>query len=217
MVGARAGTIPSPHPMSSRPVRPLAVAVAVLLTAPPLPPLRAQAEERKEAPPPAGELVPAKKPDVIFVPTPQEAVDKMLELAQIKPGDVLYDLGCGDGRIVVTAAKKFGIRAVGVDIDPERVKESRARVRAAGVEHLVTIKQADIFALDFSDASVVTLYLLPSLNVRLKPKLAALPRGTRIVSYDFDMAGATPKQVVEIDTDERQVSIYLWEVPWEGS
>lgn len=201
--------------MNSRTVRRLALATLFALPAALAPISRAQPFEKKDPPPPAEELVPAKKPDVIFVPTPQEAVDKMVELARIKPGDVLYDLGCGDGRIVITAAKKYGIRAVGVDIDPERVRESRANVKAAGVEHLVTIKQADIFELDFSDASVVTLYLLPSLNVRLKPKLAALPRGTRIVSYDFDMAGAKPKQVVEIDTDERQVAIYLWEVPWE--
>jgi len=149
------------------------------------------------------------------VPTPQEAVEKMLELAQVKAGDVLYDLGCGDGRIVVTAAKRFGIRAVGVDIDPVRVKESLENVKANNVEHLVTIKQADIFELDFSDASVVTMYLLPSLNVRLMPKLAALKAGTRIVSHDFDMRGAKPKQVVQIEGDEREVPIYLWIVPWE--
>jgi SAM-dependent methyltransferase len=101
------------------------------------------------------------------VPTPQPVVDKMLELAEVKAGDVVYDLGCGDGRIVVTAAKKFGVKAIGYDIDPQRVKEARENVRKAGVEHLVRIEEADVFTLDLTGASVITLYLLPALNVRL--------------------------------------------------
>jgi tRNA G37 N-methylase Trm5 len=152
---------------------------------------------------------PAKRPDVIFVPTPQAAVEKMLELAQIKPGDVLYDLGCGDGRIVVTAAKKYGIKAVGYDIDPQRVKESRENVKTNKVEHLVTIKQQDIFTLDLSKANVVTLYLLPSLNVKLIPQLEKLPPGSRIVSYSFDMQGVKPVQTV---TNEN-ATIYKWVTP----
>jgi predicted RNA methylase len=135
-------------------------------------------------------------PDVIFVPTPQPAVEKMLELAEIKPGDVVYDLGCGDGRIVVTAAKKYGVKAVGFDIDPERVKESLQNVRDNGVEDLVTIKQADIFTLDLRGASVITLYLLSSLNKKLVPQLEKLKPGVRIVSYSFEMPGITPEQVV---------------------
>src|SRR5262249_7784755 len=123
---------------------------------------------------------PARKPDVIYVPTPQEVVDRMLELAEVVEGDVPYDLGCGDGRIVVTAAKRYGVKAVGFDIDPKRVAEARENVRKNGVGHLVTIRQQDIFTADFRDATVVTLFLLPNLNLRLRPKLAALRPGTRI-------------------------------------
>lgn len=155
-------------------------------------------------------LKPAERtPDVVFVPTPQEAVDRMLEMAEIKKGDVVYDLGCGDGRIVVTAAKKYGVKAFGFDIDPERVKESRENVRKNGVENLVTIKQADIFTLDLSEANVVTLYLLPSLNVKLIPQLEKLKPGSRIVSYSFDMDGVEPVQVVNND----EHTIYKWVTP----
>ena len=164
----------------------------------------------------------AREPDVVFVPTPQEVVDRMLELAELKPGDVLYDLGCGDGRIVVTAAKRYGVRAVGVDIDPWRVVESRRNVRTNGVSHLVKILNADIFTLDFSDASVVTLYLLPQLNVRLMPKLAQLKPGARIVSYEFDMSGAKPERVIHWPSQlpatkpERPPHrLFRWIVPWQ--
>jgi predicted RNA methylase len=158
-----------------------------------------------------------KKPDVIFVPTPQEVVDKMLEVAQVKKGDVLYDLGCGDGRIVVTAAKKFGIRAIGFDVDPQRIKEARENVERNGVGNLVTIRQADIFEQDLRGASVVTLYLLPELNVRLMPQLKQLKEGSRIVSHDFDMRGAKPKKVINVKGDDQQSehTVYLWTVPWE--
>lgn len=156
------------------------------------------------------------EPNVPFVGTPQTTVERMLELAALKTNDVLYDLGCGDGRFVVTAAQRFGVRAVGVDIDPVRVLESRRNVRKHGIERLVTIKQADIFELDFSDATVVTLYLLPELNVRLMPKLARLPPGTRILSYEFDMRGARPNRVIDFAGEGRQRhKIYEWIVPWE--
>lgn len=162
---------------------------------------------------------PVKEPDVIYVPTPQPAVDRMLEMAKIEKGDLLYDLGCGDGRIVVTAAKRFGIKAVGYDIDPERIKESRENVRTNGVEHLVTIKQEDIFTLDLREANVVTLYLLPQLNVRLMPQLRQLKPGSRIVSHDFDMRGAEPNEVAKVmvayeDGDTVEHTIYKWVVPW---
>jgi SAM-dependent methyltransferase len=203
-----------PPPMKAlpRPLMVLLLAAALALTQ--VAHLSAQSAAKKDkaaAPAPV-----ERKPDVVFVPTPQVAVDKMLEMCEIKKGDVLYDLGCGDGRIVVTAAKKYGIKAIGVDIDPERVKESQDNVKKAGVEHLVTIKQADIFELDFSDASVVTMYLLPDLNVKLSPKLAKLKPGTRIVSHDFDMNGAKPKETIHLDTDRCYDStIYKWVVPWE--
>ncbi|MCC6357085.1 MAG: class I SAM-dependent methyltransferase, partial [Verrucomicrobiae bacterium] len=134
------------------------------------------------------------KLDVQFVPTPQSVVDRMLSMAEVKAGDVLYDLGCGDGRIVVTAARRYGIKAMGFDLDPRRVAESIANVKSNNVEHLVTIKQADVFTVDLTPASVVTLYLLPSLNVRLMPQLEKLKPGSRIVSHDFDMKGARPVQ-----------------------
>jgi SAM-dependent methyltransferase len=157
-----------------------------------------------------------REPDVVFVPTPQEAVEKMLELAEVKKSDKLYDLGCGDGRIVVTAAKKYGTRGVGVDIDPRRVEESLDNVRKSGVEDLVNIVHGDIFEFDFSDADVVTLYLLPSLNVDLMPKLAKLKPGTRIVSYEFDMRGAEPAEIYEGESsDGFSYRIYKWVVPWE--
>ena len=157
-----------------------------------------------------------REPDVIFVPTPQAIVDKMLEMAQVKKGDVVYDLGCGDGRIVVTAAKKFGVKAIGFDIDPDRIRESLENVRTNNVGHLVTIKKADIFTLDLREASVVTLYLLPELNVRLMPQLAKLKPGSRIVSHDFDMRGAKPVQVFRAaQSNLGDHTIYKWIVPWE--
>jgi glucose uptake protein len=154
-------------------------------------------------------------PDVIFVPTPQRVVDKMLEMAQVKKTDVLYDLGCGDGRIVVTAAMKYGCRCKGFDVDPERIEESLKNVSQHKVGRLVKIQQKDIFELDLREASVVALYLLPALNVRLIPQLEKLKPGSRIVSHDFDMKGVTPDQVVTIDSDEdsRPHKIYLWTTP----
>jgi SAM-dependent methyltransferase len=171
---------------------------------------------------------PARQPDVIFVPTPPAVVDKMLEMAQVKKGDVVYDLGCGDGRIVVAAAKKHGVKAIGFDIDPQRVKEARENVKTNKLEHLVTIKEADIFTLDLTEASVVTLYLLPSLNVRLMPQLEKLKPGSRIVSHDFDMRGAKPVDTQQVKTDSGSKNsgsdesystgshtVYKWLVPWE--
>ncbi|HEX8204365.1 MAG TPA: methyltransferase domain-containing protein [Isosphaeraceae bacterium] len=157
-----------------------------------------------------------KRPDVIYVPTPQEVVERMLELADIQKGDVLYDLGCGDGRIVVTAAKKYGVKAIGIDIDPKRIREANENVRKNDVGDLVTIRQADIFQTDLREANVVTLYLLPSLNVRLMPQLEKLKPGSRIVSHSFDMRGAKPARVEHVSTrlgGDR--TIYLWVVPWE--
>jgi len=167
------------------------------------------------ASPAVGEKVEStKSPDVIYVPTPQPVVDKMLELAKVKKSDVVYDLGCGDGRIVVTAAKRYGARAFGFDVDPARVAEARENVKASGVEDLVTIEQKDIFTLDLSPASVVTLYLLPELNVRLIPQLEALKPGARVVSHDFDMAGVKPVKQLSVKPEgERSHEVYLWTTP----
>lgn len=160
----------------------------------------------------------AREPDVIFVPTPHPVVKRMLELAALKKGDVLYDLGCGDGRIVIAAARDYGVRAYGFDIDPKRVAEAKQNVREAGVEHLVTIQRRDIFELDLSKADVVTLYLLPSLNVKLIPQLKQLKPGARIVSHDFDMKGVEPEKVETLRTGEgRGHDIYLWRAPIEES
>ncbi len=159
----------------------------------------------EDAPPPARE------PDVIYVPTPQPVVDAMLELAKVGPDDVLYDLGSGDGRIPITAAKRFGIHAVGIDINPARIREANANAEEAGVTDLVTFIEGDMFDAWISEASVVTLYLLQSLNVKLRPKLLSeLKPGTRIVSHSFDMANEwEPEETREIDGSK----IYLWTVP----
>jgi precorrin-6B methylase 2 len=162
-----------------------------------------------------GELKKIRDPDVVYVPTPQPVVDKMLDLAKVKQSDVLYDLGCGDGRIVVTAAKRYGVRAFGFDIDPVRVQEARENVRKNNVEHLVKIEQKDIFTLDLSPANVVTLYLLPRLNVKLIPQLQKLKPGSRIVSHDFDMEGVSPLQHLTVQTQgaDREHAVYLWHAP----
>jgi SAM-dependent methyltransferase len=155
----------------------------------------------------------ARTPDVVFVPTPEAVVDAMLEMAAVGPKDVVYDLGCGDGRLVVGAALRGARKAVGVDIDPERVKEARARAASAGVTDRVEIVEGDLFQMDFRDATVVTLYLLPSLNIRLRPKLLELPPGTRIVSHDFDMGDWAPDEVRHVAGK----TVYFWRVPQRGS
>jgi ribosomal protein L11 methylase PrmA len=152
----------------------------------------------------------AQQPDVIYVPTPQALVDEMLRLAGVHKGDVLYDLGSGDGRIAVTAAKRYGIRAVGIDIDPERIREAEENARRAGVSGLASFRREDLFATDFREATVVTLYLLPELNLRLRPRLLAeLKPGTRIVSHQFDMGDWKPQKELELDGR----TLYLWRVP----
>jgi SAM-dependent methyltransferase len=155
-----------------------------------------------------------REPDIYFVPTPHEVVEIMLRLADVQKEDVVYDLGCGDGRIVIAAARKAGARAYGFDIDPAMVAESIANVKKAKVEHLVTIREKDIFELDLSQASVVTLYLLPSLNVRLIPQLERLRPGSRIVSHDFDMQGVKPDVEATVYLDSGDISrVYLWTTP----
>lgn len=161
------------------------------------------------AAPAAQTQAPSRQPDVIFVPTPQEVVDAMLKLANVKAGDLVYDLGCGDGRIIITAAQRYGVRGVGIDIDPQRIKEATANAQKAGVTDRVKFMQADLFETDISAANVVTLYLLPSLNLKLQPKLMReLKAGSRVVSHAFDMGPWKPDQ--EQDVDGRH--IYLWTI-----
>ncbi len=153
-------------------------------------------------------------PDVIYAPTPQEVVVAMLKLAAVGPGDVLYDLGSGDGRIPITAVKDFGAaRGVGIDIDPVRIAEANANARAAGVADRVRFLNQDLFTTNFSEASVVTLYLLPSLNLKLRPKLQTeLKPGTRIVSHWFDMADWVPDQIIRV----MGAYVYFWTIAPKG-
>ncbi|MGQ9635498.1 MAG: SAM-dependent methyltransferase [Bryobacteraceae bacterium] len=151
-----------------------------------------------------------REPDVIYVPTPQEVVDAMLKLANVHKGDVVYDLGCGDGRIVVTAAKRYGVRGVGIDINPERIREAQQNAKENGVTNLVTFRNEDLFEADIKEATVVTLYLLTSLNIKLRPKLLReLKPGTRIVSHSFDMGEWKPDKTEQVNGR----TIYLWVVP----
>ena len=153
-----------------------------------------------------------KKPDVIFVPTPQAVVDKMLELAEVGPDDVHYDLGCGNGIIVVSAAK-MGATSTGFDVDPQRIRETTENIKKNGVGDKAKVEQKDIFTLDLSGADVITLYLLPSLNVKLIPQLEKLKPGARIVSHDFDMKGVKPEKVVKVKGPSREHTVYLWRAP----
>lgn len=151
-----------------------------------------------------------RNPDVRYVPTPQDVVDEMLRMASVKKGDVLYDLGSGDGRIPITAAKKFGVRAIGIDIDPERIKEAEENARAAGVQDLVKFRNEDLFEADFREATVVTLYLLDSLNEKLRPKLLRdLKPGTRIVSHAFRMGSWEPERTAVVSGS----NIFYWTIP----
>lgn len=150
------------------------------------------------------------RPDIFFLGTPPPVVDAMLELADVRTGDVLYDLGSGDGRIPIAAARRYGIRAVGIEIDPEMIAEARANARAAGVSHLVTFVERDLFLADIGEASVVTLYLLDRINLQLRPKLLRdLAPGTRIVSHQFGMGDWRPEAARTVGRSD----IYLWRVP----
>jgi predicted RNA methylase len=151
-----------------------------------------------------------RSPDVIFVPTPQEVVDAMLKLAKVTKNDVIYDLGSGDGRIPITAARTYGARGVGIDIDPQRIKEATENLKAAGVGDRVRFLNQDLFTTDISEATVVTLYLLPSLNLKLIPKLnKELKPGTRVVSHAFDMGTAKPLETINVNGR----TVYFWTIP----
>jgi SAM-dependent methyltransferase len=161
---------------------------------------------------------PRREPDVPYVPTTEAAVQAMLKLAEVKKTDVVYDLGCGDGRIVISAAKDLGARGVGIDINPVRIGEAKENARKAGVEKLVRFEENDLFEADIHEATVVTLFLLPHINLKLRPKLLHdLKPGTRIVSNTFDMGDWKPeKEAIVPDTDEQSYlshKLYFWIVP----
>ena len=148
------------------------------------------------------------------MPTPETVVEEMLRMADVNKDDVLYDLGCGDGRIVVTAAREFGTRGVGVDVNPERIKESTALARDAGVSDRVKFIEGNIFDTDLHEATVVTLYLLPRVNLRLRPKLLdELKPGTRIVSHNYDMGDWKPEKVRRMQGPRGEHTIFYWVVP----
>jgi hypothetical protein len=155
-----------------------------------------------------------KKPEVPYVPTRERVVDEMLKVARVGKNDVLYDLGSGDGRIPITAAKRFGTRGVGVDIDPDRVTEARANAAREGVADRVKFLQQDLFETDIKDATVVTLYLLPDVNLRLRPKLLSeLKPGTRVVSHNYDMGDWKPVKTITVKLPEGDHTVYFWVVP----
>ena len=155
-----------------------------------------------------------RKPDVIYYPTPPETVAEMLRMAKIKKGDVLYDLGSGDGRIPIAAAQQYGIRAVGIEIDPKLVTEAEEKARDANVSTLVRFRNEDMFHIEVREATVVTLYLSEKLNVLLRPKLLReLRPGSRILSHDFRMGDWKPEQTVRVPWGKLYRTVYLWTVP----
>ena len=161
----------------------------------------------------------AQDTDVPFVVTPDNVTREMLRLADVKPGDFVIDLGSGDGRIVIVAAKHFGARGLGVEIVPDLVEQSRVNARRAGVADRVEFRVEDLFATDLSRATVITMYLLPEVNLKLRPKLLALKPGTRIVSHDWDMGDWKPDRVISVDAPDKPIGrekvsrLYLWTVP----
>ena len=169
----------------------------------------------QQAAQPAAEPKPLRSPDVIFVATPHEVVEAMLQVAKVGPGDVLYDLGSGDGRIPITAAQKHNIaRGVGIDIAPERIREANENLAKAGVGDRVRFVNADLFETDLSEATVITLYLLPVLNLKLLPKLLRETKpGTRIVSHAFDMGSWKAQQTLKVEGRD----VYFWTIPAKGT
>jgi trans-aconitate methyltransferase len=154
-----------------------------------------------------------KEPEVPYVPTHEKVVDEMLKVAKVGKNDILYDLGSGDGRIPITAAKRFGTRGVGVDVDPARITEARENAIKAGVADKVKFFQQDLFETDIREATVVTLYLLPEVNLRLRPKLLSdLKPGTRVVSHNYDMGDWAPLKTLNVRVPQEH-TIYYWVVP----
>lgn len=169
------------------------------------------AQSAEQVAPPAA---PRKEPDIHYVPTPLELVQVMLDMAKVGNDDIVYDLGCGDGRLVIAAAKEYGARGVGIDIDPQRISESRENAKKAGVEDKVCFREQDLFASDFHEATVITLYLLTELNLRLRPQIfAQLKPGTRLVSHAFNMGDWEPDEQKKIEIKGDSYDAYYWVVP----
>ena len=155
--------------------------------------------------------------DVPYVPTPEIVVDKMLQLAEVSAGDILYDLGSGDGRIPITAAKRFGIKAVGVELNPERIREAVQNARDAEVTDKVTFIEGNIFDQDFDEATVLCLYLFPEVNMKLRPSILKMKPGTRVISHNYDMGDWKPEETVRIKAPNgTQHTLHLWRVPPNG-
>ena len=155
-----------------------------------------------------------RRPDIGYIPSTQDIVEVMLALADVRPEDVIYDLGCGDGRIVITAAQRYRTRGVGIDIDPDRIEQATAAAQQAGVSDRVTFLQQDLFTTDFHEATVVSLYLLPHLNLKLRPALLRqLKPGARVISHDFDMGDWQPDRVIQMKTAEEEPVLYYWAIP----
>lgn len=163
----------------------------------------------------AAESTEARTPDVVYVGSPHDVVAKMLEVAQVKKDDILYDPGCGDGRICVMAAKKYGCKAIGFDLNPVRIRESLENIKRNGVEKLVRIERKDIFTVDFSEATVVAMYLLPWMNKKLVPQLQKMKPGTRIVAHDYSIEGYPPEKTITMKSKQDAVEhyIYFWTLP----
>ncbi|MCU0553000.1 MAG: class I SAM-dependent methyltransferase [Leptolyngbya sp. Prado105] len=154
-----------------------------------------------------------RRPDIAFIPTPQVAIATLLEVLQVTTSDVIYDLGCGDGQILIQAALEWGARGVGIDIDPIRVQEAQTKANELGISDRVKFQQADLFSSQFEEASIVVLYLLPHLNLRLRPALfEQLKPGVRVVSIDFDMGDWFPEKVIKLDIEEES-TLYFWTIP----
>ncbi len=203
--------IMGPHTSHSRLSRPWSsvLAVPILLMA-----ISAFGQEVEKAP--RAKTVKSRIPDVVYIPTPEDVVDRMLRLAAVTKDDVVYDLGCGDGRIVIAAARNYGCRAVGVDVDTLRVKAAERNVRKHGVEKLVTIRQQDLFAVDLSQATVITLYLSTRYNTRLVPELSKMKPGSRVVSHLFGIDGIAPDKVFTMRSkyDQHEHHLLLWRTPF---
>lgn len=153
----------------------------------------------------------SRRPDIAYIPTPEDVVDALLDLAQVGPEDVLYDLGCGDGRLLIRAAQRWGTRGVGIDIDPARIAQTDAIVKVHGLSKQIELRQENLYDTELQPATVVALYLLPHLNLRLRSRLwHQLKPGSRVVSHQFDMGDWSPNQVIHLPESEEESTLYLW-------